>query len=169
MNNERLNQNRDAWEEPPRDFEMERVEDGEDREEQRISTRDLADGRAGDARAARDARARDEEDFDRQEMNSLQPSEGQTTNTTPLFETGEAESFRSRWMDIQTQFVDEPQRSVEQADELVATTMKRLAEVFANERETLEKNWDRGGDISTEDLRLALQKYRSFFDRLLSV
>ena len=72
-------------------------------------------------------------------------------------------------MNIQTQFVDEPRRSVEQADELVASAMKRLAEIFANERETLEQNWDRGDDVSTEDLRVALQRYRSFFDRLLSV
>src|SRR5262249_45344870 len=70
----------------------------------------------------------------------------------------------SRWMSIQTQFVNEPRRSVEQADELVATAMKRLAEMFANERERLEHNWDRGDDVSTEDLRLALQCYRSFFE-----
>ena len=58
---------------------------------------------------------------------------------------------------------------VEQADELVAATMKRLAEIFSDEREQLEREWDRGEDISTEDLRIALQRYRSFFDRLLSV
>jgi hypothetical protein len=90
-------------------------------------------------------------------------------SASPLFEGSESETFRSRWNSIQTQFVDEPRRSVEKADELVATTMKRLAEIFASERETLERDWDRGGDISTEDLRLALQRYRSFFDRLLSV
>ena len=90
-------------------------------------------------------------------------------SASPLFDDKETDTFRSRWNSIQTQFVDEPRRSVEQADELVATTMKRLAEIFASERENLERDWDRGGDISTEDLRIALQRYRSFFDRLLSV
>ena len=89
--------------------------------------------------------------------------------SSPLFETSETETFRARWNAVQTQFVDEPRRSVEQADELVAATMKRLAEIFAGEREKLEREWDRGEDISTEDLRIALQRYRSFFDRLLSV
>jgi hypothetical protein len=65
--------------------------------------------------------------------------------------------------------VDEPRRTVEQADELVAEVMKRLAEGFAAERERLEQQWGRGEDVSTEDLRLALQRYRSFFQRLLDV
>lgn len=65
--------------------------------------------------------------------------------------------------------MDEPRRSVEQADELIATSIKRLAEVFAEERSKLEQQWGRGGDVSTEDLRVTLQRYRSFFTRLLSV
>jgi hypothetical protein len=65
--------------------------------------------------------------------------------------------------------VDEPRKAVEQADGLVASAMKRLAEVFAEERSHLEQQWDRGDNVSTEDLRVALQRYRSFFDRLLSV
>jgi hypothetical protein len=64
--------------------------------------------------------------------------------------------------------VDEPRKAVEEADKLVASVMKRLAEGFANERSKLEKQWDRGDNVSTEDLRVALQRYRSFFDRLLS-
>ena len=78
-------------------------------------------------------------------------------------------SLRTRWTDIQAGFVDEPRRAVEQADGLVAEAIKRLAETFANERNQLEGQWDRGGDVSTEDLRQALQRYRSFFSRLLSV
>jgi hypothetical protein len=66
-------------------------------------------------------------------------------------------------------FVDDPRRVVEQADSLVAVTMKRLAEMFAAERARLEGQWDRGDNVSTEDLRLALRRYRSFFGRLLSV
>jgi len=88
---------------------------------------------------------------------------------TPLFPTGEAEGFRTRWTDVQTGFVDEPRSAVEQSDTLVAEMMKRLATVFAEERANLEEQWSRGDDISTEDLRQALRRYRSFFDRLLQV
>jgi hypothetical protein len=87
----------------------------------------------------------------------------------PLFSPEEAKEFRARWDAIQVGFVDEPRRAVEQADSLVAVTMKRLAEMFATERANLEGQWDRGENVSTEDLRLALRRYRSFFGRLLSV
>jgi len=86
-----------------------------------------------------------------------------------LFSESEVGDFRSRWSSIQTGFVDEPRRAVEDADNLVASLMKKLAEGFANERSGLEKQWDRGDNVSTEDLRVALQRYRSFFDRLLKV
>jgi hypothetical protein len=89
--------------------------------------------------------------------------------STPLFSQEEAQRCRSRWAEVQTGFVDEPRRAVEQADSLVAETIKRLAEVFAEERRSLEGQWGRGDQVSTEDLRLALRRYRSFFDRLLSV
>ena len=88
---------------------------------------------------------------------------------TPLFVSNEAQTFRTRWEKIQIEFVDEPRKSVEQADELVAATIKRLAEVFASERNKLEQEWGKGDNVSTEDLRVALRRYRSFFDRLLSV
>jgi hypothetical protein len=87
----------------------------------------------------------------------------------PLFATGEAQDLRTRWDSIQTAFVDEPRKSVESADNLVAATIKRLAEIFADERSKLEAQWGRGDNVSTEDLRVALQRYRSFFTRLLSV
>lgn len=87
----------------------------------------------------------------------------------PLFSESEMEDFRSQWSKVQTGFVDEPRRTVKDADKLVAAVMQRLAEVFANERSGLEKQWDRGDDVSTEDLRVALQRYRSFFDRLLKL
>jgi hypothetical protein len=87
----------------------------------------------------------------------------------PLLSPEEAKDFRARWDAIQVGFVDEPRRAVEQADSLVAGAMKRLAEMFAEERAKLEGQWDRGGNVSTEDLRLALRRYRSFFGRLLSV
>jgi len=97
-------------------------------------------------------------------------SPGRTaTDSTPLFPNNELEELRNRWSGVQTAFVDEPRSAVEQADSLVASAMKRLAEVFAEERSRLEQQWDRGDNVSTEDLRIALQRYRSFFQRLLSV
>jgi len=92
-----------------------------------------------------------------------------TPQSPPLLVSDETHTFRSRWDSIQTGFVDEPRRSVEQADSLVAEVMQRLAETFADERSKLEGQWSRGDNVSTEDLRLALQRYRSFFDRLLSM
>ena len=87
----------------------------------------------------------------------------------PLLSPDETKDFRARWDATQVGFVDEPRRAVEQADSLVAGAMKRLAEMFADERAKLEGQWDRGDKVSTEDLRLALRRYRSFFGRLLSV
>jgi hypothetical protein len=86
-----------------------------------------------------------------------------------LFDRTEADGFRTRWEAIQTGFVDAPRAAVEQADALVADVMNRLTKVFADERTTLEGQWDRGDNVSTEDLRVALKRYRSFFERLLSL
>jgi hypothetical protein len=96
-------------------------------------------------------------------------AKGRQLETPPLFSESELGEFRSRWSHVQTGFVDEPRRTVEDADKLVAAVMQRLAEGFANERSGLEKQWDKGNDVSTEDLRVALQRYRSFFDRLLKL
>ena len=98
-----------------------------------------------------------------------QPNQANESERGPLFPAEEAANLRSKWDAIQVGFVDEPRRSVQQADSLVAATMKRLAEQFAAERSNLEGQWDRGSDISTEDLRIALRRYRSFFGRLLSI
>jgi hypothetical protein len=88
---------------------------------------------------------------------------------TALFPEKECHDFRSRWDDIQIHFVDDPKKAVEQADNLVAETMKRLAEIFSDERKNMETQWSRGENVSTEDLRQSLQRYRSFFNRLLLV
>jgi hypothetical protein len=87
----------------------------------------------------------------------------------PLFTESEMGDFRAQWSKVQTGFVNEPRRTVKDADKLVAAVMQRLAEGFANERSGLEKQWDSGDNVSTEDLRIALQRYRSFFDRLLKL
>ena len=129
---------------------------------EQITTADLAQGKrpvpAGEVRGPQ-AVGRERE---------LQP-ESRGNDATPLFPENELEGLRTRWKEIQTGFVDEPRKAVEQADGLVASAMKRLAEVFAEERSGLEQQWDRGDSVSTEDLRVALQRYRTFFDRLLSV
>lgn len=85
----------------------------------------------------------------------------------PLLDTKDAQHFRGRWESIQVTFVDEPKDSVEKADGLVTELMERLAETFQQERRSLEGELDRD-DASTEDLRMALKRYRSFFERLLS-
>ena len=77
-------------------------------------------------------------------------------------------SLREQWSEVQTLFVDEPKSSVEKADGLVAEVIQTLAQRFAEERATLERQWSGGGEASTEDLRKALQHYRSFFERLLA-
>jgi hypothetical protein len=87
----------------------------------------------------------------------------------PLFPPDEAENMQRQWQGVQASFVDEPRSAVQQADELVAGAIKRLAQTFADERAQLEGQWDRGDQVSTEDLRLALQKYRAFFGRLLKI
>jgi hypothetical protein len=85
-----------------------------------------------------------------------------------LFPSKELTDLRARWDKAQISFVDEPRTAVKQADELVATVVKRISEQFASERSELEHQWDRGDNVSTEDLRLALRRYRTFFDRLLA-
>lgn len=116
--------------------------------------REFADG----ATASRNRESKDDRSEDLKEIESA-----------PLFSSEETESLRSRWDAIQVSFVDEPRQAVQQADNLVANAMKRLAEVFAEERGRLDQQWSRGRDVSTEDLRLALRRYRSFFGRILSV
>ena len=86
-----------------------------------------------------------------------------------LFERHDAELFRGRWTDVQAAFVDDPRQAVQEADQLVADLMQRLAKRFADEKARLEADWSLGGEISTEDLRVALQHYRAFFDRLLAL
>lgn len=101
---------------------------------------------------------------------AVTPAEAPATSARePLFDQGAADELRGRWTEIQTGFVDEPRKSVVDADSLVADVMQRLADSFARERDGLERQWSEGDDASTEDLRVALRRYRSFFDRLLSM
>lgn len=87
----------------------------------------------------------------------------------PLFEEEEADKFRTQWLNIQSKFVDNPRESMREADELVAGVLKSVTMGFHNRRTSLEKQWNGGNNVSTEDLRQALRRYRSFFDRLLTL
>jgi len=113
---------------------------------------------------------------DRQKSIQSQPS-GQSVPDTrtdeglsgPLLAHEVSEEMRSRWESIQARFVDDPSTAVKDADELVTAATKRLSDTFASERSKLEQRWSQGSDVSTEDLRLALRRYRAFFHRLLAV
>jgi hypothetical protein len=97
------------------------------------------------------------------------PTTGQDRLLEPLLRGGDEERFRAQWESIQVGFVDEPRESVERADSLVAELMQQLQQSFAQERKTLEQQWAAGNERrETEELRVALKRYRSFFERLLS-
>lgn len=117
------------------------------------------------------ARRREYEEEPRPKKEEPAPAKaaGEPQEGHPLFAEPETKEFRSEWEGIQIGFVDEPRKSVERADALVAGVIQRLAAGFSQERAKLETQWDRGEDVSTEDLRVTLQRYRSFFDRLLSL
>lgn len=89
-------------------------------------------------------------------------------STSEVLLRGDGEDYRSRWHDIQAEFVDHPRHAVEEADGLVSEVMQEMARVFAEERQRLEAQWDNGEDAETEALRVALTRYRSFFERLLA-
>jgi hypothetical protein len=130
----------------------------DDQSTERPTTADIAGGRA------------DERTADAPEgQPRVHRSNASEPKAAPLFSGNATDELRERWTDVQAGFVDEPKSTVEQADALVAEVMKRLADGFATERQALEQQWSRGDDASTEDLRLALRRYRSFFDRLLSI
>jgi len=93
---------------------------------------------------------------------------GDEGSASPLLEPGDVKDLRGRWDSIQSRFVDEPRIAVQEADGLVAATIQQLAQSFAKQRADLEHQWSTGNDVSTEDLRLALRRYRSFFQRLLA-
>jgi hypothetical protein len=97
------------------------------------------------------------------------PADTVNEDLEPLFEDEAAKKFRSRWLVIQSKFVDDPGDSVKQADDLVADIIKNVTMTFAERRISLEKQWKSGENISTEDMRVALKRYRAFFERLLTL
>ncbi len=138
----------------------------DEQQHERLTTADMAGATARDDMSATDDMVADGE-------RATRPNDSNMTTSnqarTPLFPADQSQNFRSRWDSIQAGFVDEPRQAVEQADSLIAEVMKTLAGSFAEERSNLESQLDSGDEVSTEDLRVGLQRYRSFFDRLLSV
>jgi hypothetical protein len=98
--------------------------------------------------------------------------EGRRMNTREegaLVGTRQMEELRGRWSGIQASFVDDPRKAVQEADALVSSAIKQIEDSFRDQRAKLEQRWSKGGDASTEDLRIVVQHYRAFFDRLLSM
>jgi hypothetical protein len=95
------------------------------------------------------------------------PNSTNAVASASLLNREESENFRTRWNEIQGKFVDEPRSAVEQADELVTEVIELITEMFNNEHRSLEAQWNKGNDVSTEDLRITLQRYRSFFNSLV--
>lgn len=115
---------------------------------------------------------RQEEDLEWQEPAASRETATQiATENAPLpwLGTEEIDELQSRWNSIQIEFVDDPRASVKQADELVTEAVERIEQAFANQRTLLDEQWTNLEDISTEDLRIALQSYRSFLNRLLTI
>ena len=136
--------------EKEKQMDMENVE-AKDTGEERLRDEQIAEGQVVEERVDQKQAAKKEDDF------------------APLFETDATEKFREQWLEIQSRFVDDPSTSVKDADNLVADVIKGITRMFSDERLSLENQWKSGDKVSTEDLRVAMQRYRSFFNRLLSL
>lgn len=136
-------------------------------EQDKLTTADMAYGKEGGTTDTEERRI--DGGHEDTTIRDVQRPEGvQETDTEPLLPQDQTGGYRQRWDSIQARFVDEPRDAVQEADTLVAEVIQQLAQKFADARQKLEGQWGRGDDVSTEDLRVALQQYRSFFNRLLS-
>ena len=102
-------------------------------------------------------------------MAQEQPTQEAEKNEESLFADDQLSGFRSRWKEIQVGFVDDPRQAAEQADALVSDLVEQLTAGFSEARSRLEDQWTQGEEASTEDLRVALTRYRAFFNRLLEI
>jgi hypothetical protein len=141
--------------------------------ERNLSTADLVaatEEPAARRSAAPEPRAQEQQRQEqRQEQRPDSAPKNEDEQLAPLFLPESAQAFRAQWDAVQIGFVDDPKQAVQQADELVAQVMKSLAETFASERAQLEGQVQQADQVSTENLRVALRHYRSFFQRLLSL
>lgn len=122
------------------------------------------------------SRAEVDDDADARSQATMADSDSARAQRAPgseqleaLFPADAAARYRQRWTEVQSSFVDDPRRAVANGDELVAEVMQSLAESFAQERDRLEEELSHTGEASTEALRVGLRRYRSFFERLLSL
>ena len=102
------------------------------------------------------------------DVKAQQPA-GRDDSQAPLFAAEEGDRLRGEWEAVQAAFVDDPRAAVQRAGALVSEVVQNLTESFTTAQSRLEQQWSQGEDVSTEDLRQALHRYRSFFERLLSL
>lgn len=140
-------------------------------DERKLSTSDIAAAVDQRTEAGDDRERAERERVERDRHHALAETPRQKVEEAmaPLFSGEELIGYKTRWSGIQTGFVDEPRNAVKEADTLVAEVMKRLADLFADERKQLEAKWEQSDRLSTEELRIAMRRYRSFFERLLSI
>lgn len=129
----------------------------------------LSTGHSGTDHSGTDHLGADPSATDQAAPGQVDAAHGARTDDEPLFAADEADDLQTRWRALQTDFVDDPQDAVQRADELVAQVIGSLANTFAEHRRSLEEQWKQEGHADTEELRVALRRYRTFFDRLLSV
>ena len=160
------------------DLDLERAErTTEDRRERRpapkVVTRDgvTNGGDRGDRRERDDARVDDARQREAEPAVREKRSEPQAADRgkARLFEADRSSELQRRWTDVQARFVDDPHEAVKSADALVDEVIRDLSALFSDERSKLEAQWGKNDEVSTEDLRVALQRYRSFFERLLTI
>jgi hypothetical protein len=145
--------------------------------QERGDTREKADRRAPvvtrqdieEERRSEEESTREEPIRDRQRERPRAAAPETDTEPTRLFEGDRMTELKRRWTDIQAQFVDDPRDAVKSADSLVDDVIRDLSTLFSDERSKLESQWGKNEEVSTEDLRVALRRYRAFFERLLSV
>jgi hypothetical protein len=130
---------------------------------------DAGEERLRDEQIADERVAEHEEPLDTRRAKRGTPAGSSDGDYAPLFVDSQAEKFRIQWVEIQSRFVDDPRVAVKEADDLVAAVIKTITRTFSDERMTLEDQWKSGDKVSTEDLRVAMQRYRSFFNRLLTL
>jgi hypothetical protein len=143
--------------------------------DEKITTADVAYGHDGQEHQAENRETHtgqtDGHEADTHQVDNRQTEnrhDSVASNQPSLLGEGSGDRYSEHWQSIQAKFVDEPQDSVKEADSLVAEVIQELARKFAEQRQQLEGRWSTGSEVSTEDLRQALQQYRSFFQRLLA-
>jgi len=133
-----------------------------DDEEHELVANDAATEKARDV----DATSTDDEEPDVR-LHEAVAHQVRSSASVGLLDRDEIERLRMRWAEIQIKFVDEPRAAVQQADTLIADVIEKINQLFTAEHNRLEGQWQQNNDLSTEELRQSLQRYRAFFNRLV--